>query len=57
MPSACGAGVRPCNPLRSRLKVDCAQALSCLDDDRRSRVIFDFAQVVGAVMSSAFCAD
>ena len=32
-------------------------ALSCLDDARRSRAIFGFVLIVGAVMSSAFCAE
>jgi hypothetical protein len=30
---------------------------TCLDGARWSRVIFDFAQVVGAVMSRPFCAE
>ena len=32
-------------------------AMSCLDGARRSRAIFSVAQIVGAVMSSAFCAE
>jgi hypothetical protein len=31
--------------------------LSCLDVARRSRAIFSVAQIVGAVMSSAFLAE